>query len=337
MSYFGNTLYPTNPPNQQAVVSITGTTTLGVGAATYEKQFIISGAGAYTITLPAIDGTNFPSKSFSIFNNSAATCTVNSAGSDTMLLLGSSFSSISILPGERFLVQNMVTNWVIALESASRTTTAPQFDNTIRAASTAFVQRALGNFQSYIPISSNTTLTASQSGSFVEIVGGFVSGTVTLPAPTTQLLTFTIYCGTSATALNLTTPSGSISSGNNGFTNFPLTPGSSCQVVSDGVNWNVISGQGTGALSASGYQRFPSGMIMQWGTLTTSGSGDVTVNYPIAFPTAVYNVTITPSLSGGIGGFAGTNTLGLSSFTANGWSSSSTRVVVAADWFAIGK
>ena len=43
------------------------------------------------------------------------------------------------------------------------------------------------------------------------------------------------------------------------------------------------------SLSASGYQKLPSGLIIQWGRiecLGSSGAGGTTVSLPIAFPTA---------------------------------------------------
>jgi hypothetical protein len=161
MSYFGYPLYPLAPSTQANVVPIVGTSTLGVGAATYDKTFEINGAGGYVITLPAVDPTNFPSRSFSIFNNSTTLCTVNVAGttSDTMLLLGSSYTSVAILPGERFLVQNVVTAWVIGLESAQRTSTAPLGDNSIRIASTAFVNQNTGHGQCRLITTSSNALT----------------------------------------------------------------------------------------------------------------------------------------------------------------------------------
>ncbi|MCA3342582.1 MAG: hypothetical protein ING24_09085 [Roseomonas sp.] len=40
------------------------------------------------------------------------------------------------------------------------------------------------------------------------------------------------------------------------------------------------------SFAASGYQRMPGGLIIQWGTNTLSGTTPVTVTFPIAFPTA---------------------------------------------------
>jgi hypothetical protein len=48
------------------------------------------------------------------------------------------------------------------------------------------------------------------------------------------------------------------------------------------------------SLSSNGYQKLPSGLIMQWGQSSTiGGDGNTTVTYPIAFPTAVGSVQIT--------------------------------------------
>lgn len=41
------------------------------------------------------------------------------------------------------------------------------------------------------------------------------------------------------------------------------------------------------SLAASGYQKLPSGLIMQWGTVTTN----TTVTFPIAFPSACVSLT----------------------------------------------
>lgn len=43
-----------------------------------------------------------------------------------------------------------------------------------------------------------------------------------------------------------------------------------------------------GLLSSSGYQKLPSGLIIQWGSVLTNGSGDAQWMYPIAFPSVVY-------------------------------------------------
>jgi hypothetical protein len=47
------------------------------------------------------------------------------------------------------------------------------------------------------------------------------------------------------------------------------------------------SGQGSNQLlAASGYQKFPSGLIIQWGLASTDATGTATFSYPITFPNA---------------------------------------------------
>lgn len=93
------------------------------------------------------------------------------------------------------------------------------------------------------------------------------------------------------------------------------------------------------SLAASGYQKLPSGLIVQWGAVATSATVDVTVTLPIAFPSAVYSVTAILDNSGNPtnGAFCNVNTVNTASFKVSGWSGYQTRVASSANWFAIGK
>jgi len=52
------------------------------------------------------------------------------------------------------------------------------------------------------------------------------------------------------------------------------------------------------SLGANGYQKLPGGLIMQWGTTgNISPNNSVAVTFPIAFPNAVYSVTIGTNVS----------------------------------------
>ena len=44
-------------------------------------------------------------------------------------------------------------------------------------------------------------------------------------------------------------------------------------------------------LGENGYQKFPSGLIMQWGFIDT-GSSNGTVSFPISFPNQLFNITL---------------------------------------------
>lgn len=95
------------------------------------------------------------------------------------------------------------------------------------------------------------------------------------------------------------------------------------------------------SLTGNGYQKLPSGLIIQWGTDPESGS-DRNINYPIAFPNNVFGVTLTPiatlTYSQSVSGVVGNATV--SSFAAGlRYANDGGGVGFAAQgfyWFAIG-
>ncbi|KVN50005.1 hypothetical protein WK15_05865 [Burkholderia ubonensis] len=178
--------------------------------------------------------------------------------------------------------------------------TPAQFDNSGKLATTAFVQQALGNFQGFVPLTASATLTASQTGSFIEARG--TSGySIALPSPSTPGLVFTIF-NANSNSVTLSTSIGAIYSANNSSSSYIMTVAQSAQLVSDGSNWVVISGQAAGALLTNGYQKLPSGLILQWGSVVINASGVANVTFPIAFPNqqigavATINATLTSGL-----------------------------------------
>ena len=88
------------------------------------------------------------------------------------------------------------------------------------------------------------------------------------------------------------------------------------QVVADNVNANFSSVtanlsslntriatlnavEATQSLTGNGYQKLPGGLIIQWGTHTTTqfGNSEIAVidtNFPTPFPTACFSMTATP-------------------------------------------
>lgn len=53
--------------------------------------------------------------------------------------------------------------------------------------------------------------------------------------------------------------------------------------------------------TGNGYQKLPSGLIIQWGSINAGGNLDPTVTFPVAFPNAVLVVTATALGYGGTG------------------------------------
>jgi|LauGreDrversion4_2_1035121.scaffolds.fasta_scaffold01358_11 hypothetical protein len=89
------------------------------------------------------------------------------------------------------------------------------------------------------------------------------------------------------------------------------------------------------SLSSNGYQKLPSGLIMQWGTSSSIGpDGTATITYPTAFPSATGAVQITPIISLQIGGqgVQSVSSVSTSSFVINNGLDAS----MSFYWFAIG-
>jgi hypothetical protein len=163
-------------------------------------------------------------------------------------------------------------------------TTAAEGNNTNQIATTAFVETALTSF------SSNLGDMALQEPNAVAITGGTVAATFTgnLTGNVTGNVTGTV-------------------SGNAG-------------TVTNGVYTTNFSGTNQ-SLAANGYQKFPSGLIMQWGTYSGHGGwSTVNVTYPIPFPTGTVNIHTTIQ-AGQLGNTEGALTV--SSMSTTGFTSTS--------------
>lgn len=80
-----------------------------------------------------------------------------------------------------------------------------------------------------------------------------------------------------------------------------------------------------GSLSANGWQKLPSGLIIQWGTYA---AGVTSVTFPIAFLNACRSVVISNNFNGA------SNTPGTYAYTATGFTSNSSSGATA--YMAIG-
>jgi hypothetical protein len=185
-----------------------------------------------------------------------------------------------------------------ALRSAGVFQTAAQFDNTTKAATTAFVQRSLGNFQGQVGYTASQSLSAAQCGSYVYFYGTTAAQTITLPAIAGAIngaaISFANHAsvpvtlkGNVAELINAQV-SGSASSAANTLV---LSPGDSVICVSDGSIWQTFGETSTNQfpanLAANGWQKLPSGLIIQWGSSTSSATPGAITN--VALPLAASN------------------------------------------------
>lgn len=83
------------------------------------------------------------------------------------------------------------------------------------------------------------------------------------------------------------------------------------------------------SVSGNGYQKFPSGLIIQWGSVTfpdIGGTASVSVTFPITFPNGIFNIVDALGLTGGFNTAAAVNE---STITASGFQA------VISEWNAV--
>jgi hypothetical protein len=124
----------------------------------------------------------------------------------------------------------------------------------------------------------------------------------------------TLNASTSTGYIQTADTSGVIALQNNGVTAVTIDASGNLILTSAGnTNLNIFNTQ---SLSQSGYQKFPNGMIMQWGRVTVSGTSTA-LSFPITFPNALWCVAGIPKYTSGIGiSFSNENTAGMTLRTA---------------------
>ncbi|WP_342705027.1 hypothetical protein OHZ10_28035 [Burkholderia arboris] len=264
------------------------------------------GTSAATFTLPAASA--MPTCGALYFVNSgSAALTVSRAGSDAVVGSGGSANMV-LNPGDSLLLvtTNGANQWIViggsaqlpysSVMSGANFATAPQFDSSTKLATTAFVQRALGSYSGFSLVTASSTLTAAAAGQLVELNGNSIF-TTTLPvgASVVQGGKMAFVNQSNANQTIAVQSSDSIWSYAGGLaSSISLRPGDSLELVSRAGQWDICGGSVLlqfsssfgSQLGTSGYQKLPSGLIIQWGTFITNSSGTQTVTLPLAFPSA---------------------------------------------------
>ena len=90
------------------------------------------------------------------------------------------------------------------------------------------------------------------------------------------------------------------------------------------------------SLTANGYQKFPNGLIIQWGQVTTTG-GALTFNLPLAFPTVFAELFTTIEVPNDTPfGFSAGTRVSNSQARIVSRNSGGTLTAYTVNWFAIG-
>lgn len=92
----------------------------------------------------------------------------------------------------------------------------------------------------------------------------------------------------------------------------------------------------TALKAATGWQKLPSGVIVQWGSLSVTAAGDGIATFPVAFPTACMSVQLTVAVGSTSGPYFGCiANINASAFAAGAFSSG-TRIAAGMLWLAVG-
>lgn len=198
--------------------------------------------------------------------------------------------------------------WALTLaEMYTSLTTPAQFDNSVKPATTAFVKSSGLQSSSFIAIAATSAIGLNAVGGTVLLNSVATPFTATLPAAST------VPSGCRIEFMNVNTGVATVARAgadtifvNNGVvTSFAIPQGDTLTLESNGVNsWYAVGGSmqlgfATGSfgssLAANGYQKLPSGLIIQWGSGSlnyTTAIQIVTITFPIAFPNACRAVTV---------------------------------------------
>lgn len=177
--------------------------------------------------------------------------------------------------------------------------TQSQHALTLGQANSLFVAASrLGNLNGSISVTGTITLPAASLGSLVEITSGS-NVTITLPSTTGSAGGgYPIYNNT-ASAVTIAAAAGqNCNIGRTNVSSFTIQPGGNAFVYTDGASWEVLgeaqlpaSSLFGASITSPGYQKLPSGLIIQWGVIPAIGaSAAVNVTYPLAFPNNVLSV-----------------------------------------------
>lgn len=220
----------------------------------------------------------------------------NTTGAFTLIVKTSGGSGVAVLQGSSAELYCDGTNVDFAPKSGA---TTAQFDNDGSLATTEFVQRALGSFSGVASYAAGATLTAADVGKAILASGG--TFTLTLPAASAVPAGGCIQVFCNSGTVTVQRAGADVISGANSATAIVLGVGDTIMLRSNGVaGWLAVEGSsrlGSAAafgssLATSGYQKLPSGLIIQWVTGAQQSVGPSTaislaITLPITFPNGI--------------------------------------------------
>lgn len=222
--------------------------------------------------------------------------------------------------------------------------TPAQFDNDTSIATTAFVRSERGSMAGNSIYSASGTIAVADVGK--RVISSTAGITLNLPLLSAVPVGSVILVHAGGGGITLATSgSDAFLAGDQAPATIAIKSGSTAWMMAAPSNWVLESGDTLNAyskffdasLAAVGYQKLPSGLIIQWGTCTPTGSADAVVTFPVAFPTAAFAVFAAASATSGLAGFANYNGITASGVNVGCYLNSGARAAFTASWMALGK
>lgn len=143
-------------------------------------------------------------------------------------------------------------------------------------------------------VNTTSTLTATAHAGKSVLCGDAAPITLTLPLISTMRdgSRIELY-NTSSAAVTIARQGTDVIGGSSGATSIVLQPNEFVTLSAGSAygQWFTVSSSFGSSLAASGYQKLPSGLIIQWGIITATTT-PTNFSFPIAFPTACQSISI---------------------------------------------
>jgi hypothetical protein len=229
----------------------------------------------------------------------AATTVTDDFMNDVQQEILSVLAAAGIAPAKG--VQDQLLKAIQGVGGTGIFTTAPQFDNSKKGATTEFVKRAGGTYAGKVIYTAHQDLPPSSVGKFVMFsTGSNLFANLPFVAQVPDASKVAIYNNT-LTPLSISPQAGEVlgalGNGGNPIANYKLPPSELAVFNSTPAGWLLEGGDAmlvysplfANSLQGAGYHKFPSGLIMQWG-YAAGTTGQMAGNYPIAFPNNIFHV-----------------------------------------------
>lgn len=350
------------PQGQSVIVYCDGKNVVLAGAAassSFQASTFTATAGQTTFNLPYTPGNILV-----VQNGATVSATNYTAANGANVVLNSGANAgdeIVVYAFSSFTVANAVT-WAggamagpLALHGSDTGVTPALSDISTLLATTSFVRNSLGGIANFDSQFTNLTTTANIPATDINRVipiGGTTAQVVNLPTTAGMAVGSSLYIynqnsSSGGASYTLTAAAGQVIAVSSAAANtLTLAPGDYITLVVNSAGmWIQVGGCSNTALSrmasmqaslsSSGYQKLPSGLIIQWGSTSvpanTTGSTGQSVTLPIAFPTGALSSVAT------YGGQVTTaNAVGCSATptTIQLWNTASVSQTV--NWWAVG-